>query len=437
MEQLYNAIRTMDQFQKFADDNKEKTIYIVGAGMYGEVLGEGMTLLGVPWAGYVDRRGEGSLNGKEIRPYSYVKGIENIVLLISSWQHADSMAGNIKAEGINAESIYAIMDSKVIDIIALTADVPLKGNYYVSSYGNADPDKTYMIMEKSAPYEGIFCDMCSFMRGFAFAEKNNFLPIIDRKFYPSFLYQNIEHIGRENAWEYFFLQPGGVPLAEVERDKKNIRRYCVDDSSNLKAIGRSLQYSSDMGENELKEWKRIARKYIKLNDTMLLRVNDTYKTLFPGNREDKVLGVSVREGYALAIEMNLKHEVNRRQPQLQEVFEDVERVLRERMYEKVFLVCELQETKEAFEKRFGNRIITTDRKRLTKREYIDNMKKGFSLYRESNAEEKQREYIVDIYLLSKCNSILCGWSSGTSMAVLLKEDEYEYLKFYNYGKVIT
>lgn len=436
MEQLYNAIRTMDQFQKFADDNKEKTIYIVGAGMYGEVLGEGMTLLGVPWAGYVDRRGEGSLNGKEIRPYSYVKGIENIVLLISSWQHADSMAGNIKAEGINAESIYAIMDSKLIDIIALTADVPLKGEYTISSYGDADPDKVYMVMEKTAPYEGIFCDICSFLHGFAYAENNSFVPIIDRKYYPSFLYQNIEHISLENAWEYYFEQPGGIALAEVEKDKKNIRRYRIDDSANLKAIGRSLQYSKNMHDDELAKWRRLTHKYIRLNSEMKTRVKNAYSDLFPQSKSEKILGVSVREGYMIEIEARLSHACYRTQPKINVLLADVEAHMVQWKCDKVFLVCELYDTIDVFREKFGENLIVLKRDRRSYDDYLSDLKRGLWVRDNASIEERQKQYITEIYLLAKCNSLLCGWSSGSSMAVMLHDDGFDHVEFYDYGKVI-
>ena len=86
-----------------------------------------------------------------------------------------------------------------------------------------DKDIYYMIRFNEK--EGLLSMFFKAMAFIEFAEKNNFIPFIDMKNYPTMY--SIDKIGgrMENAWELFFSQPNRIDIDVNEIYKKKIIFY--------------------------------------------------------------------------------------------------------------------------------------------------------------------------------------------------------------------
>lgn len=434
----YLTIDNYDALISLLKNNKR--IYVVGAGQYGELLGRYLKKNDIKWAGYIDKKGSGNLCGKSIIGYSDVKEKTDAdtVFLLSSSEHAEGMAKSLNLEGIDENQIFAPL-TNIVEAACELSGIESLGYYATISLGNKDPDITYMVMERRAIYEGIFSDAICFLHGCRFAEKNNMIPVIDRKTYPSFSYQNEEDFGIKNAWEYYYKQPGNVSVDYVYSDCKNIRRYRMEDSQNIHAMKQQLIYPDRLSREELGEWRRIVKKYLVLTDEIEKRIKDSYKALFPSENV-KVLGVSIREGYSIAIEAKTKHVQTHKQPTIEKACRIVMEKMKEWECEYVFLACETTDAVEYFKNILGNKLITLSRRRLSYEEYTNRVK-GFQKLAYSKSERDFEEitldYITEIYLLSKTNCIFAGWSSGSSMSVLLAEEGLDHYEFFERDIVTT
>ena len=73
---------------------------------------------------------------------------------------------------------------------------------------------------------GMMANLCFFLAQLIFYEKNNYIPVVDMKNYPSTMLDDNE-VGMRNAWTKFFEQPGGY------RSKKHMiaRTICYQEES--------------------------------------------------------------------------------------------------------------------------------------------------------------------------------------------------------------
>lgn len=60
--------------------------------------------------------------------------------------------------------------------------------------------------------------------GIAYADKKGYIPVVDMKNYPN-TYLFSDEVGRVNAWEYYFEQPGGMSLEESSSITKIHRKH--------------------------------------------------------------------------------------------------------------------------------------------------------------------------------------------------------------------
>lgn len=424
-------IKTIDDIHEWLNKAIGKMLYIAGAGDYGEYIGEYLNSKRIQWVGYIDKREGGKLNNKEISGYNSVCCDANYI--VSSFVFGDTIANQLVEAGAGRNQIAIIKDRSVFGAMRLEANIPSHGSYIVSSGGDLHPDKTFMVMERSQVYEGIFCDMLYYLRGCEYAEKKGFTPVIDDTYFFRLCYQNIDRLCKECAWDYYFKQPGGYSLDKV-KNSKNIRYYNLDDSANIECMGPYPRDVEKMSADEIHTWKRLMKKYMCLNDEIYNRIGKTYNKLFSKAIEGKVLGVSVREGYMIGANNMLSHNSIWGQPDIEAFLEDVEERLMKYGCKYVFVICQAAETIELFKAKFGDKVIHTNRMRRSMK-MLGELESSFSHAFDPKIDRvtNTNDYIEEVYLLSKCDSLLCGWTHGNVVAYLLKDGNFEHADFYTLG----
>ena len=96
-----------------------------------------------------------------------------------------------------------------------------------------------------------------------------------------------------------------------------------------------------------------------------------------------------------------------------------------------YLVTEDENIRMAFEQRMQNRLITTQQLYFiqTNQEFLSNQLSNQA----EHLYNKNQEYLCSLFLLSHCDCLLTGRTSGAVVSLILKHD-YEYLHIYNQGK---
>ena len=173
----------------------------------------------------------------------------------------------------------------------------------------------------------------------------------------------------------------------------------------------------------------IAEKYIRFQPHVLQTLKEKEIEIFGAERQcrtERILGVLARgTDYT-----GLKPYYNPIQPDLAQLTGTIDDYCVKYSCDKVYVATEDAEVIEYFEKIYGNRLLHTDQKRVSKvttylyenREFIDR-----------DPFERGIEYLTSIYLLSQCNGLIAGRTTGT-VGTCIMADNYEFKYIFSLGR---
>ena len=314
--------------------------------------------------------------------------------------------------------------------------------------GIKNPDIVFYLIRSENPAGGIFSNHNIFLKQIRFAISKNYIPVIDMQFEENCIYHEKDQAGVINTWDLYFSQPFGYTVNEVMQSKNVII------SSNRVLNLYNHQLNSLSKEKELKTWSFLSNKYLKFNRKTQEYLDDIYKTVIPNNR--KVLGVSIRDGYSKS-----RPKWHPIQPGIDVLIKKVKQEIAEFKYEHVFLSVETQDIIDEFEKEFQRKLIVVDRPRIgndlikTKNNNGLNVElyesgqsgsieqgklKDLSLLMDTTVFDRPNdkylkglEYISEMYILSKCDSLVCGETSGTIAVLIRNNNNFNNYYFFNLG----
>jgi len=109
------------------------------------------------------------------------------------------------------ELIDVLLRNKRIQTIIINLyNKKICGKEYIEkreSYGEEFPDKTFYVIRRLNNW-GLMSILVMYTQYFQYAVKRNYIPVVDMCNVHN-MYLNDEEIGKINAWDYFFEQPGG------------------------------------------------------------------------------------------------------------------------------------------------------------------------------------------------------------------------------------
>ena len=410
-------------------------VYLVGAGEMGQYLGQYLERNQWEWDAYIDGAKQGWLNGHIILPYEKNRIDIDACFVIASPQHAQRMITQLQDMGVNENRIILFESNRIIYELYAEENIVMKrlldGAYRECSFGDKNPDKIYMILERHMIYEGILSNVRRFLMGIDYADRNGYIPVIDQVYYPAFEYQNYESVGIDNPWEYFYKQPGDVELQEVVQGCKTVRYYNMDDSVNVKYLSESISLSGGV-IRRLDHWHMLAEKYIHLTDEMNQLVESEYKKLFP--KGAKVLGVKVREGMMYNIEKKCNRGPIAYQPNLETMIADIKTYISHWNCEYVYLMCETEDVRERFVREFGDRLLCAERERVRYANLMSSTQIRYNLLHNAEFDKRKSaiDYLIEVYLLTKCSSLISGACGASEMACVIRGG-YEHMILYDKG----
>ena len=266
------------------------------------------------------------------------------------------------------------------------------------------------------------------------ADDRGMIPIIDMQNYHSALWQSEDKKYKENAWEYYFSQPGGYSLEDIANAKKIVLSFGVD--------AKELPSHKDIyfNKNEIEKWNGIYKKYIRLNDEVTQYMRG-YEEKFD-MKNNKILGVSVRRGINWGhvtkdeyVSKGVSFAGYSEQPELEQVIEDIDHLMKEWECQYVFVVTDDQESIEVIRDKMQTKVLFVDRRRQAYFQDGKPKKKiepfgGSYEIAQKNKFQDGLDYMTEIFLLAKCDSILCGRTSGNAAAFVINGNQYKHVKVY-------
>lgn len=287
------------------------------------------------------------------------------------------------------------------------------------SFSSLNKDKKIYIVRRGNSIVGLFSYFITTLGGIAYAEENGMIPVVDLQNYPN-TYLFPEEVGKKNAWEFYFRQPGGISLQEALKSK-NVILGPGEPTYPFPCANSSLFLNKN---GELNYWRAICKKYIFLNESVMERL-EKEKLIFLGK---KVLGVSCRGTDYVAIRPS-NHPV---QPGVDKIIEKVEEALMEEGFEAIYLATEDQMIIAKFREKYGERLL------LSNREYADYEyeKKDFitfySTNRENDKYKQGMDYLVSMLLLRECKGLITTMASGTA-GIMCLSGEFDYFYVFDLG----
>ncbi|MBR4652743.1 MAG: hypothetical protein IKO72_05220 [Kiritimatiellae bacterium] len=319
---------------------------------------------------------------------------------------------------MNHDELYTLwvgMVGKVRDLFRRKVD------FVYESRGHDFPNKRFLVIRRGGNC-GLFSYFGTVLGGIRYAVQNGYVPVVDMQTLPN-IYLMPNEIGRVNAWEYYFDQPAGFTLRDIE----HAEHVVVQKDFAWPSIPRT-DYDSLTGNNEDHNlWKPIIARYIRFQPRVIAMCAVARERIF-GKSKEKVLGVFLRGTDYVRLRPYL-HPV---QPTVEQVIEDARNALAEFDCDRLFLVTEDILIARAFRQSFGDDIVFT-----VNDNYID-YRGGFlgdnqpSFIREHELYQRGMEYVINVKLLSECRYILSSFANCSCAAALLATEK-QVSRYYDIG----
>lgn len=304
-------------------------------------------------------------------------------------------------------------------------------------YGEGEnaSEETFFIVHESQS-GGIFVYLIGCMTQIAYAQKNGYVPVVDLLNFPNALRGETQK--DVNAWELYFEQPAGVSVEAVYGAKRII--FHGEETCRVLHIGdvdpeksyKEFDVVIDEGK-EFREWylnpelmrrfKNFWQTNIRYSDRAKKYIEEQYRKIFPS--EEKVLGVLCRGTDYISLRPR-GHYV---QPTLDMIIAKIQEVTEKYHYKYVFCATEDDGIYNGLKSFFNGKIklMGLDVERVRYKEgYLLN-----DLYKKQNMDisRRQLDYLTELELLSRCQGLIAGKTTGSRFLPVMKKGEYEYLYY--------
>ena len=283
------------------------------------------------------------------------------------------------------------------------------------SYGNENADKTFYVIRRANSKVGLFSLVMTTLGHIEYAVEKGYIPIVDLS-YNSLKCQ--KDSARVNIWELYFEQPCGYSIEDIKKSKNIILSNGIIDNK-MPYPGGGIATNPE----ELKRWKKVADKYLIVKEEIQREADHLAVEMF-GN--DKILGVLMR-GTDYVNARPPKHPI---QPTVEQVVDKIQEVREKMKCEYIYLATEDELIFQQIKQKFGEKVLSLDVKR-----YITEGSQNINDIRmkgEEKGPSPDKQYLINILLLSKCNYLVAG-NAGGSQGALLFNKEYEYQYVYDLG----
>lgn len=284
------------------------------------------------------------------------------------------------------------------------------------SYGKMHPDKTFFVIRRAYCKVGLFSYVMTNMGLVNYAVKKGYIPVIDMQNCRN-TYLNDEKLGQENSWEYFFKQPCGYSLEDIQN------------AQNVILSNGLIKEKNDYPDFRITEnkvifeyWHKFFQEYFKVADEI---VEEFYKYRKELLGEGKVLGILAR-GTDYVSSKPKGHPV---QPTSEQIIEKARETMKTYSCDKIYLATEDADIYDKLKETFGELLSAPDTKR-----YTTSGEQNINDFREKDDKYlKGKEYLLSMMILASCDCLVAGNVGGTHGALLMSKG-FEYSYIFDLGK---
>ncbi|GMO35689.1 MAG: hypothetical protein Ta2B_15790 [Termitinemataceae bacterium] len=293
------------------------------------------------------------------------------------------------------------------------------------SFGNENPDKTFYIIRcgvKTIEGTGLFAIVMHTLTHIAYATEHGWVPVVDLQNIDN-QYLDANLLGKENAWEYFFLQPMDYTLKDIQHSKNIVISRRMD-SPRKKYYVSPLAILND--EYLFMYYKNLFKNYIRYTEKVQSYLDSDYNRIL--KNKERVLGVLVR-GTDYTLKKAPMHHI---QPDFHEVIKKAQAVMESYTYTYIYIATESQECYDLFKNYFGEKLLDSGQKRYSEDDLKNVQWLSQVRFEGDNKVCRGFEYLSTINMLSKCTSFIGGLVSPIP-AVYFMADKFEYDFIYELG----
>jgi len=296
-------------------------------------------------------------------------------------------------------------------------------------FGSQNTDKIFYVLRKYPKATGLLSCYLTYLGQLELIAGKNYIPIVDMmsNYYPM-SHISAQDANRVNAWEQFFEQISDYDLKDVYNS-----RHVILGKGFTTENAMELFNGTSLTDELILKWHNVDKRYMRLNVKLEEQFREEHESFFNAKR---IIGVMIREGYTKfnQLEMNMikGHPV---QPEIEIISQDLHRRLDEWNCDYIFVSTESKQTIEFMQKSFGDKLLFTKRLRrdMSSEGYNDFLNRAIEYINSMTVQQRNIDYLKEVYLLSKCTCLVCGKASASVVASIWNGNKYEHRHFYEIG----
>lgn len=321
---------------------------------------------------------------------------------------------------------------------SLRMELLTKGAETKKSFGEENPDLTFYVIRPYyflQPNALIYRNVANLLTQYyyvlqklSYALEKGYTPVVDWKNYGLMPHaENYPVNGTENSWEYYWTQPSNFTLDEVYRSKNVI--LSTQNIGDFKYIPQCTmappydKYARDLAEKCPKYLKNVT-----LNEVTEKYVSKAQEELFP--KDKRIMGVVLR-GAAYG-HGGTPYRSHPQQVGMDELKKSIWKRMEEWEMDYIFFVNEMQEMVDEMREEFGEKLIVLPRMRDTFERPMDGITKN-PMYYDGNRYQTNLDYVTEVALLSRCDTLIGSMSSGMRTALIWNAQKYEHTYVFDKG----
>lgn len=253
----------------------------------------------------------------------------------------------------------------------------------------------------------------------AYAEKRGWIPVVDMKNFPT-MYHTEETLGKENIWDWYYEQPGGVSLEEAQKSRR-----CVLSNSNP-YFHNWLRFPYFGISANRARMQRVYQKYIRIKPDLLAKMDAECSGAALIRDGKRILGAVCRGTDFIATHPS-EHAIP---PSVGEEIHICREELRTHNCDALYLATEDQDILDAFINAFGDTLIYENAHRF--RAQPDVWLHKYKVDPELTPYLRGYEYLLTLTMLSKCDCLIGVPCTALNYAYLRRPDR-EYFHAWECG----
>ena len=284
-------------------------------------------------------------------------------------------------------------------------------------FGNQNSDKTFYVIRLCPPATGFLANYNYVLGYMKYAFSKGWIPVVDMENYATLYQAEKPYNGTRNVWEYFFEQP---------YDPKTNKRYSLKEVYNSKNVILAKADDQNMycvnTDPETIHWQHEMSELIPFNQCMQKHVDEVYEKIIPLNVN--VMGVPTRGSEQKKRIIGHPIPLN-----VDELLPYIQSNLKKWGGQYIFVKAEEMATIDYLKKNLPN-VLYSDGIRT-------DHKNGQNIIAAFSDEEKKilslRDYLTDIYILSRCESIMGTHNNGIATAIIWNGGKYSHVDVIDNG----